>query len=100
MKLVKESLNENTINFNDIFENYHYKLMGGKGAHLTPKDVDKNQLIVGIYVEMEHTNDFMISAAIALDHLAEKPDYYTILVKSGLVDEKDALEAAHKLLDI
>lgn len=35
------------------------------------KELDK-----GIKVELEHTNDRKVAKEIALDHLAEKPDYY------------------------
>jgi len=84
----------------ELFDNYYDKLTGGKGDHLKPQDVDKSELIVGIYVEMEHTNDPMIACSIALDHLAEVEDYYARLVKCGLVDEPKALKYAHKLLNI
>lgn len=84
----------------EIFDTYHDKLKGGKGDHLLPEDVDKNELIVGILVEFEHTSDPLIATEIAIDHLAEIKDYYTRLVKAGLVDEKKALHYAHKLLNI
>lgn len=38
-----------------------------------------SQLIQGIQVEKEHTADPAIAQQIALDHLAERPDYYTML---------------------
>jgi len=40
---------------------------------------DKEQLDHGIEVEYEHTNNYYIAKKIALDHLAEIPDYYTRL---------------------
>jgi len=52
----------------------------------TSKDVDVAELKTGVKIEMEHTNDAAIAKKIALDHLAEIPDYYTRLVKM----EKDA----------
>jgi len=42
---------------------------------------DPKQLEMGIKVEMEHTTNPIISRKIALDHLAEIPDYYTRLDK-------------------
>ena len=48
---------------------------------ITAKDVNKNQLKMGIKVEMEHTSDRKKAKQIALDHLAEYPKYYTGLNK-------------------
>lgn len=44
----------------------------------------KKQLEIGIKVEHEHTEDDDKARRIALDHLDEKPDYYTKLKKAGL----------------
>lgn len=49
--------------------------------NVSPRDVNKSQLRKGIKVEMEHTNDKCVAQCIALDHLAEIPDYYTRLAK-------------------
>jgi hypothetical protein len=38
-----------------------------------------DQLEMGIQVEMEHTSDMQAAMEIALDHLNERPDYYTQL---------------------
>lgn len=46
-----------------------------------PDDADEGEFEQGIKVEMEHTTDPLIAARIALDHLAEIPDYYTRLAK-------------------
>lgn len=46
---------------------------------VTDADVDPNELKMGIKVEYEHTTDPATSKRIALDHLAELPDYYTRL---------------------
>lgn len=48
---------------------------------LAPKDVHPEQLAMGVKVEMEHTKDKKLAKQIALDHLAEMPDYYTKLAK-------------------
>ena len=47
----------------------------------TEADVDPNELAMGIKVEMEHTINPDVAKKIALDHLAEIPDYYTRLAK-------------------
>ncbi len=39
----------------------------------------KKQIQIGIEVEKEHTTDPEVARRIALDHLAEFPDYYTAL---------------------
>lgn len=45
------------------------------------ESVDSNELAMGIEMEKEHTDDEAIAKKIALDHLAEIPDYYTRLKK-------------------
>lgn len=52
-----------------------------KEKGLTAKDVDPKELKMGIEVEKEHTPDEDVVTRIALDHLAELPDYYTKLKK-------------------
>lgn len=79
----------------DKFEEKIYKILGsvlGAGKankkHLKPEDVNKKELEMGIKVEMEHTKNKAISQRIALDHLAEFPDYYTRLKKMEKEGEK------------
>jgi hypothetical protein len=50
------------------------------------KDADSEQLRLGTRIESEHTNWTPMAKRIALDHLAEIPDYYDRLIKM----EKDA----------
>jgi hypothetical protein len=57
-------------------------------------DVDQEELKKGIEVEKEHTDDPVKAEEIALDHLAEDPQYYTKLDKVGLE------EATTDLIDI
>lgn len=74
---------------------------GGKGDTTRPFEVDQNELKVGIEVEREHVGQNTPSATeIALDHLKENPKYYSVLIKSGLVDEPEALKLAKELLKI
>lgn len=93
----------NVISFNDSI-----KILKNKGilnecdcnintlnnSNLSEKnlDVDPNELRKGIEVEMEHTNDPVKAEEIALDHLAEDPQYYTKLDKAGLEESHDANE--------
>ena len=48
---------------------------------ITEKDVDPEELRLGITIEYEHTDDPEISRQISLDHLSEFPDYYTRLIE-------------------
>lgn len=57
------------------------QIPGGKADGKSPADFDLNQLAMGVDVEMEHTDDPMKAFEIAMDHLAEFPDYYTRLKK-------------------
>ena len=49
--------------------------------HSVPLQQILNQLNKGIDVEVEHTKDKALAREIALDHLAELPDYYDRLQK-------------------
>ena len=68
--------------FIELLNNYKPKQTGGKGDGRSPFEFDKNQLLVGLYVEREHTNDPFKSLGISIDHLSEKEYYYTDLIKS------------------
>lgn len=56
-------------------------LKGGRfnSMDIDEDDVDPDELEMGIEVELEHTPDEEVAKRIALDHLAEMPDYYTKL---------------------
>ena len=83
----------------DFIREFHYT-NNGIGENTPIEKINKEQLLVGIAVEMEHTDDLNMSASIAIDHLTENKDYYTILLQSGLVDEKKALQLGKELLNI
>jgi len=72
----------------------------GVGKETPIHDVDKKELLVGIAVEFEHTDDMDISTSIAIDHLTENSEYYTILLKTGLVDEEKAIYLGNKYLNV
>jgi hypothetical protein len=48
---------------------------------VTEGDVSASQLEAGEQVEHEHTPDKMTARRVALDHLSERPKYYTELKK-------------------
>jgi ribosomal protein S6--L-glutamate ligase len=79
-----------------IFESKD-QVLGGKGDEKSDSDFDKNELEIGSMVEFEHTKDPKIAKEIARDHLTEDPKYYSKLIKSGIVDEPDALKMAKEL---
>lgn len=68
------------------------KLIGGLGDDKSPDDFDKKQVMLGIGVEMEHTNDPKVALEIVLDHLSENPAYYT--TKDNPEDSAQANAAA------
>lgn len=86
--------------FIELLNHYGNVILHGKGDGISPFDVDKHQLIVGLYVEREHSNNPFLALKVAIDHLTERSDYYIELVKSGIVDEYKALELAKKYLGI
>jgi hypothetical protein len=55
------------------------KLKGGKGDKLTADQVNYFEFRKGWKIELEHTDDIDKAKEIALDHLAEDPNYYTRL---------------------
>jgi len=60
------------------FELKQAQLLHGRAEKegVTEKDVDPEQLAMGVKVEMEHTDDPAVARRVACDHLAELPDYY------------------------
>ena len=44
----------------------------------------QKELIKGIEVEKEHTSSEEDARKIAMDHLVENPNYYTMLLRAGL----------------
>lgn len=70
------------------------QIKGGKGDNTSKKDVDKKEFMVGRIVEREHTDNQKQAEEIALDHLTEKPDYYSRLYRAGLMDEPEAIKLA------
>jgi hypothetical protein len=68
-----EMLNKPTMNVVDLAR-----------MHKVDREHIQQQLRLGIKVEMEHTGKYEVAKEIALDHLKENPNYYTMLNKVGL----------------
>jgi hypothetical protein len=85
--------------YSEFINNFQY-CGNGVGKDTSINDINKNELLVGIAVEFEHTNDINTSTSIAIDHLSENNQYYTELVNDGLVDEEKAIYLAKKFLNI
>lgn len=49
---------------------------GGLANSLPARDFDRDALVRGTVVELEHTSDPLAAMRIAMDHLTELPDYY------------------------
>lgn len=56
-------------------------MIGGVGDGSNLAQLAPDQVLKGIEVEMEHTEDPRIALEIVIDHLTELPDYYTRLEK-------------------
>lgn len=65
------------------------KLGIGKHNDIPDSEFDPSELMMGIKVEMEHTDNPIIAKAIAKDHLSELDDYYTRLKKMEEEGKKD-----------
>jgi len=56
-------------------------IKGGLADGISNKFFSKKQLLKGMKVEREHTNNDKIAMEIARDHLSEDPEYYIKLEK-------------------
>ena len=65
----------------DYDEESDEEIEGGLADGEDPEDYDLDQLLQGIEVEFEHTDDPEIALEIVMDHLEEKNDYYDSLSK-------------------
>jgi hypothetical protein len=52
------------------------EIEGGLADGAEPQEFDSQQIIKGMEVEMEHSDDPKVALEIAMDHLTEIPDYY------------------------
>ena len=60
--------------------------------HKVGVDAIKKQLAKGVKVELEHTSNKKVAREIALDHLAEFPDYYDRLESAEKLNEDELME--------
>lgn len=72
----KELGDEDLKNAEEKLESGEYENNGGVGDNTNIEDLDIEQLIRGLNVEMEHTNDPAEALSIAVDHITENPVYY------------------------
>jgi len=63
-------------------------LQGGLGDEKSPLEFDPEQILKGMKVELEHTDNPMIAIEITMDHLTEIPNYYDRLEKMEADVEK------------
>ena len=52
---------------------------GGLADDKSVVDFNSDQILKGLKVELEHTNDPRIALEITMDHITENPEYYTYL---------------------
>jgi hypothetical protein len=52
------------------------KIAGGLADGKKDSEFDPIQLLSGVFIEFEHTQDCETAKEIAKDHLTEDPDYY------------------------
>ena len=67
-----------------LMRSHKDRIPGGLADDKTPDDFEKEQLVAGLNVELEHTSDPRIALEIAMDHLTEDPKYYEKLDQYGL----------------
>lgn len=72
---------------------------GGLADDKDPVDFDSQQVMIGMGIEMEHTDDPKIALEIAMDHLMEIPDYYTRLDKMEKEAEAEGGEGEVEISD-
>ena len=67
--------------FDNHLEEHLDKLPGGLADDSEPEDFDQEQLVKGILVEKEHTEDEEVALEISMDHLEEINNYYNELAE-------------------
>ncbi len=90
IKLIHEEMSEDTPESDTI--------KGGLGDDIPSAAFDVEQLVRGIKVEFEHTNDIEKAEEIAKDHLMEDPAYYIKLHEMENISPLRNAEELHKAL--
>lgn len=75
------------------------ELDGGLADDSQIDDFDPEQIVKGLRVELEHTNDPKIAVEIAMDHLKENPNYYDELEDLGLADSDTEMDGSDSVGD-
>ena len=69
---------------------YEDQLGGGYADKKLPSDFDLDELVLGVEIEMEHTDDPYIALEISCDHLEENDHYYSeVLIPAEKKSEED-----------
>jgi hypothetical protein len=86
----KDQISTKNISFKDFFLEKYKRMSSGMGVkdiakkHGVPVSTIEKQIKMGERVEKEHGVNLKKAKKIAMDHLAEKPKYYTKLKKAKL----------------
>jgi len=62
-------------------KSFKEKIPKGRSSGKDPSSFSEESIQKGIKIELEHTSDRELAQEIAMDHLAEFPDYYEELAK-------------------
>jgi hypothetical protein len=95
-KIKKEEFDEKCYNLLSKFLN------SGEWNRKNRPKIDEEELMMGIEIEYEHSDNVLIAEKISLDHLSEMTDskYYSYLIlMEKLMEEKVPLEKIEKLLE-
>lgn len=66
----------------------------GEGHGKKPSDFNSKDLLKGMVVELEHSDDELVAMELVIDHLAEDEKYYDKLEKIEAPEAETAPEAA------
>ncbi len=94
-KITKEEFDDKAFNILSKF------LSSGEWNRKDRPNVDEEELMLGIEVEYEHSDNVLVAEKISLDHLSEMENskYYSYLIlMEKLMEDKVPLEKIEKLL--
>lgn len=74
-------------------------IQGGLADGKSPSEFNSEQIKLGLKVEMEHTDDPLVALEIALDHLTEDPEYYTVKDNPEASAQSNASQEAEEMTD-
>lgn len=106
--VINDFLKENNFSEDDfkeiVYDILHVFCNSGEWNRNDRPDVDVDQLMKGIQVEFEHTDNHLVAEKIALDHLSESDNsgkvYYSFLeIMERMIEEKFPLDKLEKFYD-